>query len=491
MGAVTLLVAIVAVFLSYNANSGLPFVPTTRLVFESPNGAALTAGNQVREGGRRVGSSPISTPFARRAAGHRRQDRDQARRLLRRRAGDSTVAIRPLSLSGLKYVELTRGESRRGALRRATRSRSSQARVPVQLDDLGNMYNAETRQGVRDMITGAGNALAAARRSDQQGARRPAASCCATSSRWHARWEIPTPTSAGFLDRLGRTAEPWRPRPTATRTASRRAPTRWRRGRETRAACARRCSEGPRTLGVGIPSLRVQRPFLEHVRRDLDGAPRGCRGDAARRCRGSSRLSTAASRCSRKLPRLYRELKPTLVSLEQLMTDRRHHRRAPRGHGHGPGPASAHPLRGPAHHGLQPLQLRGFANAERGRDGAGARPGAAVAGQLRRAPTNGRRPRRWAPGRGGAGRRAARERATRPRSTSGQRRLRGRPARLHRRVATSRPRTATIVIDPVTPGNQGPNYTGRPPRAQRARPSRAGPRPGPAWPRGLGPMSAL
>ena len=28
VGAVTLLVAIVAVFLSYNANSGLPFVPT-------------------------------------------------------------------------------------------------------------------------------------------------------------------------------------------------------------------------------------------------------------------------------------------------------------------------------------------------------------------------------------------------------------------------------------------------------------------------------
>ena len=54
-GAVTLLVAIVAVFLSYNANSGLPFVPTYDLKAELPNAANLVAGNEVRIGGARVG----------------------------------------------------------------------------------------------------------------------------------------------------------------------------------------------------------------------------------------------------------------------------------------------------------------------------------------------------------------------------------------------------------------------------------------------------
>ena len=51
----TVLVAVVAVFLAYNANTGLPFVPTRQLKVDIANGAALVAGNDVREGGFRVG----------------------------------------------------------------------------------------------------------------------------------------------------------------------------------------------------------------------------------------------------------------------------------------------------------------------------------------------------------------------------------------------------------------------------------------------------
>ena len=45
VGAVTLLVAIVAVFLSYNANAGLPFVPTYDVSVNLPSAANLVAGN--------------------------------------------------------------------------------------------------------------------------------------------------------------------------------------------------------------------------------------------------------------------------------------------------------------------------------------------------------------------------------------------------------------------------------------------------------------
>ena len=44
VGAVTVLVTIVAVFLSYNANSGLPFVPTYDLKANLPNAAQLVQG---------------------------------------------------------------------------------------------------------------------------------------------------------------------------------------------------------------------------------------------------------------------------------------------------------------------------------------------------------------------------------------------------------------------------------------------------------------
>src|SRR5262249_2405732 len=56
VGAVTVLVIIVAVFLAYNANNGLPFVSTYDLKARVPNADALVKANEVRIGGARVGT---------------------------------------------------------------------------------------------------------------------------------------------------------------------------------------------------------------------------------------------------------------------------------------------------------------------------------------------------------------------------------------------------------------------------------------------------
>src|SRR3954469_8999562 len=55
-GAVTVLIVIVGVFLAYNANNGLPFVPSYELKAQIPNGQKLVTGNEVRLGGFLVGS---------------------------------------------------------------------------------------------------------------------------------------------------------------------------------------------------------------------------------------------------------------------------------------------------------------------------------------------------------------------------------------------------------------------------------------------------
>src|SRR3954453_13791413 len=55
IGALTTLVVIVAVFLAYNTKQGLPFVPTYDLSVSLPNAANLVPGNDVREGGFRIG----------------------------------------------------------------------------------------------------------------------------------------------------------------------------------------------------------------------------------------------------------------------------------------------------------------------------------------------------------------------------------------------------------------------------------------------------
>ena len=55
VGAITTLIVIVAVFLAYNANNGLPFVPTYKVSTILPNAARLGPNNEVRIGGNRVG----------------------------------------------------------------------------------------------------------------------------------------------------------------------------------------------------------------------------------------------------------------------------------------------------------------------------------------------------------------------------------------------------------------------------------------------------
>ena len=63
IGAATTLVILVAVFLAYNANQGLPFVPTYSLKVNVPSAANLVRGNEVRVGGARVGIVDEITPL--------------------------------------------------------------------------------------------------------------------------------------------------------------------------------------------------------------------------------------------------------------------------------------------------------------------------------------------------------------------------------------------------------------------------------------------
>ena len=63
VGVATTLVIVVAVFLAYNANQGLPWVPTYRLTGRGARArASLVKGNEVRIGGLRVGVVDKITP---------------------------------------------------------------------------------------------------------------------------------------------------------------------------------------------------------------------------------------------------------------------------------------------------------------------------------------------------------------------------------------------------------------------------------------------
>ena len=159
IGAVTVLVALVGVFLAYNANSGLPFVPTRELKVDIANGSALVAGNDVREGGYLVGLisdlKPVTLENGQAGA--------QLTLKLDKAYGnvpvDSTISIQPRSVLGLKYLDLHKGVSRRYFADGATLP-VTQTSVPVQFDDVFKIFNTPTRGAIQTNLVGLGDALA-------------------------------------------------------------------------------------------------------------------------------------------------------------------------------------------------------------------------------------------------------------------------------------------------------------------------------------------
>ncbi len=161
VGAITLLVAIVAVFLSYNANSGLPFVPTYDLEADVPNAANLVVGNDVRIGGQRVGAVSEITPVP---GEDGKPPTARVELKLEKKVDplpvDSTLIIRPRSALGLKYVELTPGESDEGFQAGDTIPASQATPKPVEIDDVFNTFDVKTRRGAQRSLEGIGTALA-------------------------------------------------------------------------------------------------------------------------------------------------------------------------------------------------------------------------------------------------------------------------------------------------------------------------------------------
>ena len=159
IGAVTVLVALVAVFLAYNANQGLPFVPTRELKVDISNGSELVAGNDVREGGYLVGLISELKPVTMRDG----QAGAQLTLKLDKAYGDvpvdSTISIQPRSVLGLKYLDLHKGVSHRDFADGATLP-ESQTHVPVQFDDVFKTFNPPTRNAIQQNLVGFGDTLA-------------------------------------------------------------------------------------------------------------------------------------------------------------------------------------------------------------------------------------------------------------------------------------------------------------------------------------------
>jgi ABC-type transporter Mla subunit MlaD len=318
VGSVTVLVVVVAVFLAYNANAGLPFVPTRALNFQVSNGSNLLPGNDVREGGYRIGivedMVPVRLPDGTAGA--------EVKLKLDKASGeipvDSTVNLRPRSVLGLKYVELTRGRAREVFPNGATMP-ASQARFPVDLEDFYRTYDEPTRDAMQENLRGGGNALTGRGLSLNEtiaGLPRllehlePVARTLAAPDTQLRRLfrevgdvaRVVAPVAGRYAHQFSAGADVFEA---------------WSRHEEGVSETVRR---SPRTLDVGIRSFRVQRPFLADYAR-LSGALERA---AATLPRTLPRITPALQEgipVLRRTPEVNTRLRDVLRALDRLMSD--------------------------------------------------------------------------------------------------------------------------------------------------------------------------
>ena len=160
IGAATILVVIVAVFLAYNANNGLPFVPTYNVWLQLPNASNLVTGNEVRIGGDRVGIIDKIQPQTHRDGSVTARLHVKLETNVKPLPANSTVIVRPRSTIGLKYVQLTPGSSSRGVPEGGTLPLRNATPRPVEFDDFFNMFDAPTRAANQVNLREFGDALA-------------------------------------------------------------------------------------------------------------------------------------------------------------------------------------------------------------------------------------------------------------------------------------------------------------------------------------------
>ncbi len=297
IGALTTLIVIVAVFLAYNANNGLPFVPVYRVSVVVPNASRLVPNNEVRIGGARVGVVESITPVRvadGRSGGATGGVAAKLDLKLDKSASpipeNSIFRIRYRSTFGLKYLEITRGDgppAAEGFTFNGTNDNDDPADSDSQIlsieeaeendngddgtfvaqtefDEIGNTFDQPTRNSIRQNLLGYGDAFAARGASLNQAI--AALNPLLTNLMPVARTLNDPDTQLGrFFPALGRTAAIVAP--VAEQNAAlfgAMADTFAAIGADP-AALQATISGGPPALQAGIDTLPAQRPFLADV----------------------------------------------------------------------------------------------------------------------------------------------------------------------------------------------------------------------------------
>ena len=315
VGAVTVLVVIVAVFLSYNANNGLPFVPTTSLNVRFANGQELVKGNEIRSGGFRVGVVEDMKPVQMSGGQVGAELKLKLDKTIGKIPEDSRWRIRARSALGLKYLELIQGHSKK-AFSDGDTVPLEQSDTNVDLDQVFKMFDAKTRAASQQNLRGFGDSFAgrgaAVGRTVEEAPRlfghlEPVARNLAD----------PNTQLPRFFKELGDAARIVAPiSKTNAHLFTTMADTWEAVGRDPE-ALRQFISKQPATMDTAIASFRVQRPFLAELTtfsKDFSGATAELRGALPEI---NPALETG-TRVQKRVPELNKRLEDTFDAIRDL-----------------------------------------------------------------------------------------------------------------------------------------------------------------------------
>ncbi len=159
IGALTTLIVVVAVFLSYNAKEGLPFVPTYDINVELPETSGLQNSNEVRLGGTRIGTVHTLTPHQNPKTGRVTAIAElHLEKSVQPLPADTRAIVQSVSAIGLKYLELEKGSSHQ-TIKPGGTIPLSQVREPVDIVDFFNMFDEKTRNAIQSNTINFGDGL--------------------------------------------------------------------------------------------------------------------------------------------------------------------------------------------------------------------------------------------------------------------------------------------------------------------------------------------
>jgi virulence factor Mce-like protein len=168
IGTITILIAVVAVYLSYIAENGLPFVPTYNVNVDVQNAAELVKNADVRVGGARVGQVLTITPEPATKAWPHPYARLglSLQRSLESLPPETRYQVRLASVLGGKYVEIIPGAKTTGGLPDGgtftlnTNPKRNHNIPFVDLDTAFATFGPKTQLGLRNAVGSLGEAVA-------------------------------------------------------------------------------------------------------------------------------------------------------------------------------------------------------------------------------------------------------------------------------------------------------------------------------------------